>query len=213
MMTARLARGPPSSACASNTSPVADANAPESSATTTPGPSARNHRATTQPGLTKLDLRRLVRVQFLAPGVHAEHVVDGEDVDVLDALGGELVVSLNVPGDLLNSRNRQRLLGPFTTAARPTHRLGTDRRKRSGDKNDHILPLHLAKVELLIRGIDLDVDVGDRSAHADLAGRGECRECRVGGGGGALECGSEDGCHFCWCRVSCVCWEGSKVLL
>lgn len=55
---------------------------------------------------TKLDLRSLVGVQFLAPRVHAEHIIDGEDVNVLDALGGELVVSLNVPWNLLRRERR-----------------------------------------------------------------------------------------------------------
>lgn len=106
MITARLARGPPRSAWASKMSPVAEAKAPESSATMS-SPSAQASRRRSTSELTKLDLRSLVGVQLLAPGVHTEHIVDGQDVDVLDALGGELVVSLNVTGNLLQGKSSQ----------------------------------------------------------------------------------------------------------
>ena len=42
----------------------------------------------------------VVGVQLLLPGLGGEGVVDGDDVDALDALGGELVGVLDVAGDL-----------------------------------------------------------------------------------------------------------------
>jgi hypothetical protein len=70
MSNDRLARGPPRNAWASNTRPVAEANAPESSATL----KAEDELLRIGKGkrkLTKLDLGGLVAVERLGPRVHA----------------------------------------------------------------------------------------------------------------------------------------------
>jgi len=43
----------------------------------------------------------------LPPSGHDKHVVHRDDVDLLDTLGLELVVSLNVGGDLVRTRGRE----------------------------------------------------------------------------------------------------------
>lgn len=50
-----------------------------------------------------LTLLAVFREQLLPPSLHDKHVVDGDDIDVLDTLGLELVVSLEVTRDLVRA--------------------------------------------------------------------------------------------------------------
>ena len=60
--------------------------------------------------LTKLDggglltLLAVLAQQLLPPCLHDKHVVDGNNVDLLDTLGLELVVFLDVTRDLVRAR-------------------------------------------------------------------------------------------------------------
>ena len=78
--------------------------------------------------LTKLDGGRLLALlavfaqQLLPPSLHDKHVVDGNDVDVVDALGLELVVSLDVRRDLVRARGGEAVGARASAGARrPTH--------------------------------------------------------------------------------------------
>lgn len=54
--------------------------------------------------LTEDHLGRLFSRELLLPGVDDKDVVDGNDIDVLDALGSELIVLFNVARDLRRAR-------------------------------------------------------------------------------------------------------------
>jgi hypothetical protein len=54
-----------------------------------------------------LTLLVVLAEELLPPCLHDKHVVDGNNVDLLDTLGLELVVSLDVTRDLVRARGRE----------------------------------------------------------------------------------------------------------
>ena len=133
--------------------------------------------------LTKLDTDVLaflsgVRGNLGLPSIHDEHVVDGNDVNVFNTFALELVVLLNVSGDLRR----------------------TGRGEGSRDKNENVLAGQSSKVDLVFKIVDPDFDRRDSIPGLDLGRRDERSEDVVGRVGG----GFDDGAHFgrCGCDES-----------
>jgi len=106
------------------------------------------------PGRTKDDLGVIafgLADEVLLPSLHDKDVVDGQDVNVLDALGGEFGVSRDVLGDLLRESHerdmvvRVSLRGRITMGAtrasgrRWTNDLTAARAESGGNDDDDVL--------------------------------------------------------------------------
>jgi hypothetical protein len=129
----RWSRGPPKKAWASKTRPIAAPKVPWSSPTRWAlAQSLLNEKK----GHTELDGRLLLallavlREQLLPPSLHDKHVVDRHNVNVLDTLGLELVVSLDVSRNLVRAGGGEAVSSVLVQAQSSFNRLTLRERER-----------------------------------------------------------------------------------
>jgi hypothetical protein len=135
---------------------------------------------------TELDGRGLFALlvvlgeEILPPCLHDKHVVDGNNVDLLDTLALEFCVLVDVTGNLVGTR-----WGEAVSSA-PLGGKGTCD-SRGGNGDDDVLAGQLGEVDLLLQGVDLDLNIGYGVSDLDRGSSDEGGESLVGSLSGSGE--------------------------